>query len=75
MSETQTQKNEPSLTFEGKNYLIKDLSATQKRLVDHNIAISNQINSLEMQLEQQKVSSEVFTEKLRKALSADDDDT
>jgi len=30
---------------------------------------------LEMQLEQQKVSSEVFTAKLRKALSADDDDT
>jgi hypothetical protein len=75
MSETQTQKNEPSLNFEGKNYLIKDLSATQKRLVDHNILISNQINSLEMQLEQQKASSEVFTAKLRKALAAADDDT
>ncbi len=75
MSETQTQKNEPSLNFEGKNYLIKDLSATQKRLVDHNILISNQINSLEMQLEQQKASSEVFTAKLRKARAAADDDT
>ena len=60
------------LTFEDKKYEIDSLTNEQKKLVNHTVNISQEINAMIMKLEQLNVAKEVFTAKLRKSLATED---
>jgi len=61
-----------TLTFEDKKYEIDSLTNEQKKLVNHTVNISQEINAMIMKLEQLNVAKEVFTAKLRKSLATED---
>tara|TARA_R110000824_G_scaffold14294_1_gene60985 strand:+ start:376 stop:609 length:234 start_codon:yes stop_codon:yes gene_type:complete len=67
-----SEQEKQTLTFENKTYEVDSLTDEQKKLVNHTVTISQELNAITMKLEQLNVTKEIFTTKLRKSLATED---
>ena len=67
-----SEQEKQTLTFENKTYEVDSLTDEQKKLVNHTVTISQELNAITMKLEQLNVTKEIFTAKLRKSLATED---
>ena len=61
-------KEQPKLSFDGKEYIIEDMSDESKQILNHINAIQNKLNTNAFMKEQLEVSKEGFINMLRESL-------
>ena len=61
-------KEQPKLNFDGKEYIIEDMSDESKQILNHINDIQNKLNTNSFMKEQLEVSKEGFINMLRESL-------
>ena len=61
-------KEQPKLNFDGKEYIIEDMSDESKQILNHINDIQNKLNTNAFMKEQLEVSKEGFINMLRESL-------
>ena len=61
-------KEQPKLSFDGKKYIIEDMSDESKQILNHINDIQNKLNTNAFMKEQLEVSKEGFINMLRESL-------
>ena len=61
-------KEQPKLNFDGKEYIIEDMSNESKQILNHINDIQNKLNTNAFMKEQLEVSKEGFINMLRESL-------
>lgn len=61
-------KEQPKLSFDGKEYIIEDMSDESKQILNHINDIQNKLNTNAFMKEQLEVSKEGFINMLRESL-------
>ena len=63
------EKEKPVLNFDGKKYIIEDMTDEQRILANQTADLENKISSMRFNLEQLTVGHEAFVSKLRDAFA------
>ena len=63
-------KEQPKLSFDGKEYIIEDMSDESKQILNHINDIQNKLNTNAFMKEQLEVGRETFVKMLRDSLQA-----
>lgn len=64
-----TETTNQTITFEGQEYNVADLSPEQVTLANHCIDVERKIAAAQFQLQQLQVTNDVFVKMLREALA------
>jgi CxxC motif-containing protein len=66
-------KDQPKLNFEGKEYIIENMSKESKRILNHINDIQNKLNTNAFVKEQLDIGKEAFVNMLKKSLEENND--
>jgi|TARA_Y100001938_G_C8094968_1_gene437512 CxxC motif-containing protein len=66
-------KDQPKLNFEGKEYIIENMSEESKRILNHINDIQNKLNTNAFVKEQLDIGKEAFVNMLKKSLEENND--
>ena len=66
-------KDQPKLNFEGKEYIIENMSEESKRILNHINDIQNKLNTKAFVKEQLDIGKEAFVNMLKKSLEENND--
>ena len=62
------------ITINDKEYVIEDMTAEQKTLVNHSVDLSRKIDSMKFNLDQLNVGKDTFVRLLEESLNKEDSD-
>ena len=68
-----SKKDQPKLNFEGKEYIIENMSEESKRILNHINDIQNKLNTNAFVKEQLDIGKEAFVNMLKKSLEGNND--
>jgi len=73
MAKKKQKETQPVLHFDGKDYIIDDMTEEQKILANHAADLENKMATMRFNLDQLAVGHESFVSKLRESLEEKDE--
>ena len=73
MAKKRQKETQPVLHFDGKDYIIDDMTEEQKILANHAADLENKMATMRFNLDQLAVGHESFVSKLRESLEEKDE--
>ena len=73
MAKKKSKETQPVLHFDGKDYIIDDMTEEQKILANHAADLENKMATMRFNLDQLAVGHESFVSKLRESLEEKDE--